>query len=282
MKILDFHCHVYPDKIAEKAANATSTFYGVGQPKATGTLSDLNLRAREAGITMQLIHSVATKPAQVSAVNQYLAACQNESPERLIAFGSLHPDSEDLEADVQQILGLGLHGVKLHPDIQRFALNEPRSMRIFVVLRDRLPVLLHTGDSRYAYSNPAQLIPVLEAFPQTVFIGAHMCGYTVWDQAESALYGKYPNLWTDCSSTLFAMSPERAVALIRHFGVERVLFGTDYPLWEPREELDRFLALPLTPEEKTRILYQNGAELLHLPRQHAAQTGGIGYGAAGL
>ena len=61
---------------------------------------------------------------------------------------------------------------------------------MFEVLAGRLPVLLH-GDARYQYSNPDQLIPVPEAFPETVFVGAHMCGYTIWDEAERALYGKY-------------------------------------------------------------------------------------------
>ena len=148
MKVLDFHCHVYPDKIAEKAACATGTFYGVGLPRSTGTVAELRRMEDAAGISMQLIHSVATKPAQVAAINKFIAACQAEAPARLIGFGALHPDSENMEADVQQILDLGLHGVKLHPDIQCFALNEPRSMRMFEVLAGRLPVLLHTGDAR--------------------------------------------------------------------------------------------------------------------------------------
>lgn len=265
MKVLDFHCHVYPDKIAEKAACATGTFYGVGLPRSTGTVAELRRMEDAAGISMQLIHSVATKPAQVPAINKFIAACQAEDPARLIGFGALHPDSENMEADVQQILDLGLHGVKLHPDIQCFALNEPRNMRMFEVLAGRLPVLLHTGDARYQYSNPDQLIPVLEAFPETVFVGAHMCGYTIWDEAERALYGKYENLWADCSSTLYAMPPERAVALLRHFGTGRIMFGTDFPLWDPKTELARFLALPLTGAEQRAILFENAARFLQLP-----------------
>ena len=126
-------------------------------------------------------------------------------------------------------------------------------------------MLLHTGDARYQYSNPDQLIPVLEAFPETVFVGAHMCGYTIWDEAERALYGKYENLWADCSSTLYAMPPERAVALLRHFGTGRIMFGTDFPLWDPKTELARFLALPLTGAEQRAILFENAARFLQLP-----------------
>lgn len=264
MPIFDFHCHIYPDKIAEKAAEATGTFYGTGAPKGLGTVSHLIQRGREAGISRQLIHSVATTPAQVGSINRFIAACVQAEPDRFVGFGALHPDSEDQEAEIQQIIDLGLRGIKLHPDIQKFALNEPRSMRMFEANAGRLPFLLHTGDDRYAYSNPEQLIPVLEAFPDTVFIGAHMVGYTVWDQSRRELYGKYDNLWTDCSSTRFRVCDEDFVSLIRAFGPEKVLFGTDYPMWDPVEEVAHFMQLPLTDREREMILWDNAHRLLGL------------------
>lgn len=264
MSILDFHCHIYPDKIAEKAAEATGAFYGTGHPKGLGTVSDLCARGEAAGISMQLIHSVATTPAQVSSINRFIAASVEGAPEHFIGFGALHPDSEHQETDVQQIIDLGLRGIKLHPDIQKFALNEPRSMQMFEANAGRLPILLHTGDNRYHYSNPEQLIPVLEAFPDTVFIGAHMVGYTVWDQAYRDIYRKYPNLWTDCSSTRFCMEDDRFVELIRSFGTERVMFGTDYPMWDPVEEVQHFMDLPLLAAEKEQILWKNACRLLRL------------------
>ena len=43
-----------------------------------------------------------------------------------------------------------------------------------------------------------------------------------------------------------------------------VFFGTDYPMWEPSEELDRFFRLPLTEEEQELILHKNAERLLQL------------------
>lgn len=265
MKIIDFHCHIYPDKIAEKAAEATGAFYGTGHPKCAGTVSDLRQRGIEAGIGMQLIHSVATTPAQVNSINRFIAASRDADPQRFIGFGAMHPDSVDPEADVQQILDLKLSGIKLHPDIQKFALNEPRSMRMLEANAGRLPVLVHTGDHRYHYSNPDQLLPILKAFPNTTFICAHMVGYTVWEQAKREIYGKYPNLWTDCSSTIFVIGPERTADLIRSFGVDRVMFGTDYPMWDPKEEVERFMRMDFTDAERELMLYKNAQRLLNLP-----------------
>lgn len=262
MAIFDFHCHIYPDKIAEKAAEATGAFYGTGHPKALGTVSDLTERGRKAGITRQLIHSVATTPGQVGSINRFIASCVQSDPDRFVGFGALHPDTEDQEAEIRQIIDLGLKGIKLHPDIQKFALDDPRSLRMFEANAGRLPFLLHTGDDRYSYSNPAQLLPVLKAFPDTVIIAAHMGGYTMWEEAQRTMYRKFDNLWTDCSSTRFRVSDERYVELIREFGPEKVLFGTDYPMWDPAEEVEHFMRMPFSDREREMILWENAHRLL--------------------
>ena len=66
-----------------------------------------------------------------------------------------------------------------------------------------------------------------------------------------------PGVWGDTSSSLYAVEPEEAASIIRHYGVDRVFFGTDYPMWKPEEEVARFMALPLTDEERERILHLN-------------------------
>ena len=53
------------------------------------------------------------------------------------------------------------------------------------------------------------------------------------------------------------MPPRRAVEIIRAYGVENVFFGTDYPLWDASEELERFDALELTDQERELILHKN-------------------------
>ena len=65
----------------------------------------------------------------------------------------------------------------------------------------------------------------------------------------------------DCSSSLYALSNETAVKLIRLYGANRVLFGTDYPMWEPGEEVRRFMSLDLTDEERQLILHENAEKL---------------------
>ena len=90
MRKLDFHCHIYPAKIAEKARQSTGTFYGVECGDCTGLAEDLLKRCDEAGIETCVVHSVATKPEQVDSINAFLLRVSRENPGRLIPFGTVH------------------------------------------------------------------------------------------------------------------------------------------------------------------------------------------------
>ena len=256
--IIDTHCHVYPDKIAQKAAEATGHFYGI-PPRMDGTVEALKQASQQVGIGHSVINSVATTAHQVSSINRYIAATVAENSGRMTGLGTLHPDSEDPERDIDQILSLGLKGIKLHPEIQGFCIDDPRILRFFEIAGERLPFLLHLGDKRYDKSNPNRMKKVLESFPHVRFIGAHFAGWSIWEDATYELKG-YDNLVADSSSSLYAISPEKAVELIHAFGAERILFGTDYPLMSPVEEMERFDRLELTAQEREKILWRNAAE----------------------
>lgn len=261
-KIIDCHCHVYPDKVARRAVEGIGAFYDLPMC-CDGTLRDLTEKGAAAGITHYLIFSVATKPSQTRSINEFIAALARDSGGRMTGLGTLHPDSPDLEGDIAHLEELGLKGVKLHPDTQGFKLDDYRCLKIYSLCEGRLPLLLHTGDRRYDYSNPNRLKPILEIYPGLTVIAAHLGGWSIWEEAAQELHG-YPNLYVDCSSSLFALTPARAAELIRLYGSDRVLFGTDYPMWLPLEEVARFNALPLEEEERQRILHGNAERLFGL------------------
>lgn len=260
--IIDCHCHIYPDKIAEKASESIGKFYGLPM-EYRGTVAEMTEKSHAAGITHSVVFSVATKPQQVDSINRFIANEVSTLP-NLVGLGAVHPESEDQEADIDNIVSLGLKGVKLHPDIQGYAIDDPRCMRIYEICRERgLIALIHMGDPRYDYSSPDRLVNVLEKFPELRVIGAHFGGWGVWKEAAEKL-SKYPNLVVDCSSSFAFMPPEEARDLIRVYGAERVLFGTDYPMWEYKAELERFRALGLTDDEEQLILYKNAAKLFEI------------------
>lgn len=258
-KIIDAHCHVYPDKIARKASDSTGVFYDMPS-RLDGKISTLLSFGEAAGIGHFVIQSVATSPKQVSSINHFIAGAVATGGGKFTGLGTLHPDSEDIEADVNEILSLGLHGVKLHPDIQRFGIDENRVHAIYELCEGRLPILMHTGDSRFDYSNPNRMEPILSRYPKLTVIGAHFGGWSVWEEATARL-AKYENFLVDCSSSLYAMPPARARELIMAYGTDRVLFGTDYPMWYPEVEIARLMEVELTDAEREDIFYNNAARL---------------------
>ena len=222
-KIIDSHCHIYPDKIAEKASASTSEFYKMPS-LFDGKISTLLERGGAAGIDHFIVQSVATNPNQVSGINHFIAKAVAESNGRFTGLGTLHPDSVNIEAETEEILALGLKGVKLHPDIQHIGIDDTRMHKIYEACKGRLPILMHTGDYRFDFSNPNRMLPVLEKYPDLTVVGAHFGGWSVWDEATEKL-SKFKNFYVDCSSSLYAMTSEKAKELISAYGTDRVFFG---------------------------------------------------------
>ncbi|MCL2433005.1 MAG: amidohydrolase family protein [Clostridia bacterium] len=256
--IIDAHVHIYPEAIAEKAAQAIGEFYDI-KMQGGGSLSTL---LSEYGQTVNrfLVHSVATTPAQVGAVTSFIASCVRQHPDKLIGFSTLHPDSHDLGEQINNMLANNIKGVKMHPDFQRFHLDGKRAMAIWEALEGRLPVLLHVGDYRTEYSKPARLLNVIKRFPKLKIIAAHFGGWSEWENAVKILAGQ--DIYVDTSSTQFMCGPEKVRRFIDDYGPERVLFGSDWPMWSPVEELKKLEKVFRSDKEREMVLHGNIEKLL--------------------
>ncbi len=263
--IIDAHCHIYPDAIASRAVAGIGNFYNMPL-LYDGTLATLNAAHAANGVTHAVIFSVATKPSQTAGINRFIAENVAASEGRFVGLGTVHPESDNLKGDIENIIALGLRGVKLHPDIQRFKMDDYRCLKIYELCEGRLPVLLHCGDHRFDFSNPNRLRPILEIFTELDVIGAHFGGWTVWQEAEDML-SEFKNFSVDTSSSLYALSPEKATEIVRKFGADRVMFATDFPMWDIGEELGRFDRLSLTEEERDAVLWRNAARRFGFPAQ---------------
>ena len=199
-KIINAHCHIYPNKIASKAVKGIRDFYDLDM-SLNGSVDDLLRDGNEVGVTHYLVHSVATTPKQVKSINEFISEEVNAHSDIFTGFGTLHPDSDDIKGDFEYLIELVLKGVKLHPDFQQFALNEERAFKMGEVISEgNVPLLIHCGDFRYNYSNPEQLKPFLDKFPEITTIGAHFAGWSLWQEATEKLAGT-PNLYVDISSS---------------------------------------------------------------------------------
>ena len=266
-KIIDIHTHTYPEAISAKAVKSLAAFYDF-TVDGNGTYAELEARSAAVGVTGFLLFSVATNAHQVEKVNDSIAALAEKSREHgfeTVGFAGMYQDYPDFEREIDRVEKLGLRGVKIHPDIQRLDLLDKKMYELCEILEGRMPLYLHMGDNRpqYRYSEPRKLVKLLERFPRLEVVAAHLGGYMAWDEAEVELAGR-PNVWYDTSSSLWAMTPERAVELIHAYGADRVMYGTDYPVKEPDDELSRFMKLELTEKEREDILYNNAKRFLKI------------------
>ena len=261
-KIIDAHTHIFPVKIADKAAGAIGDFYGV-RMRHSGSSERLLEAGSRIGVSRYLVCSSATGAHQVCSINDFIASQCAAHPE-FIGFGSLHPGYEDVSGEAKRMSQLGLRGIKLHPDFQKFAVDDPIAEEIYkAAVRENLPVLFHAGDSRYGYSNPHRIAAVARKFPDLKIIAAHFGGYSEWDESVKNLK-ETENVMFDTSSTLDFLGPDKAYNLLEQLGVDRFFFGTDFPMWDHKEELARFLKLPLSETEREAIFHKNFENWLNL------------------
>ncbi len=261
-RVMDAHTHIYPERIAERAVDALGKFYDF-VPEGDGTYGDLLKQGADGFILL----CVATNPGQVTKVNDYVAEKLTEARRNGIeahAFAGIHQDFADKTAELERCRRLGFEGVKIHPDIQGVHITDPRFCEVYEWLNDRkMAITFHVGDDRpeYPFSKPAEVLIIAEKYPDLRICASHMGGYKE-DDRSCALLAGVPNVFVDISSSLWHMTPERAEYLVRLFGDDKVMFGTDYPVKRMEGELERFEKLRLPSSSLQKIFWDNAQRFL--------------------
>ena len=261
MHLIDIHTHIYPPAIAHKAAASIRDFYQLNTHEMDGTADTLLKKGDEVGIDRFVILPVAVRPDRTRHINEFILEQVATQP-RFIGFGTIHAGMENIADETQFIMDKGLKGIKMHPDTQEFAIDDPRLFPAYENIQGKLPVIFHMGDERYNYSHPAQLRKVLELFPRLQVIAAHFGGYGMYETAYELLHDK--DCIYDVSSSMMFMEDGVAEKYIRMYGPERMAFGTDYPLWDPVAETKRFMQLRLTDDEFDQIGHKTVEAFLNL------------------
>ena len=128
MTVVDAHVHVYPEKIALRAAESVGDFYQYPMFKE-GSIPAMLAAVEGSPITHHIIYSVATKPSNVESINDFIAAECEKHP-NFVGFMAMHQDYPNPEAEIERAIGLGLRGMKLHPDTQKVNMDDDRLMRV--------------------------------------------------------------------------------------------------------------------------------------------------------
>ncbi|MBQ3069455.1 MAG: amidohydrolase family protein [Clostridia bacterium] len=263
---IDFHTHIFPEKIAAATVAHLGELCEIA-PSTDGTASGLRQSMDRAGIALSVVLPVVTKPSQFASINRFAAAVNAEN-DRLISFGGIHPDNDAIEDKLDEIVSLGLKGIKLHPDYQGVFIDDERYLRILQGAVDRnLLVSIHAGIDKglpdTVHCPPARTRKALDALTlpsEPRIILAHGGGWGCWDEVETYLVGQ--PVYFDLGVTVEYIEEAQLLRLIRSHSAERILFATDAPWSDQANIVRRFEALPLTDAERHAIAYGNAAALL--------------------
>ncbi|WP_419788011.1 amidohydrolase family protein [Pseudodesulfovibrio sp.] len=259
---IDIHTHAFHPKIAHKAVAQLENHYSIPS-EGTGDLQDLQARIAKAGIDRAVVLTAATAPSQVIPANNWAIQIKETCP-NCIPFGTAHPGFDRLEVEFDRLERAGIKGLKFHPDFQGFRMDDRGMYEIMEMAANRFICLFHVGDKLPPDQNPScpkKMAALHRAFPDTKIIAAHMGGLHQWDY--SLEYLADTEVFIDTSSSMDFLDDDMFRKLVSAFGTERLLFGSDYPLYDPateRERLEKILKLPDAVME--HILGGNAVALL--------------------
>jgi len=161
-------------------------------------------------------------------------------------------------------------GIKIHPEEHLYPIKDFAEPMFAFAAERRAVILAHSGD---ANSIPEDFIPFADAHPEMKLILAHIGnGYDrdLGHQVRAIQQSRAGNVYADTSSAS-SIVPNLIEWAVREVGVDRVLFGTDSPLYSVSMHRTRINAAELSDADKRKILRENAMRLLKIPRDATLQ-----------
>lgn len=211
-------------------------------------------------------------PADIRKNNDWVIATAAKNP-KLLPIATVHPyDGPAALAELQRVAARGIKVLKIHPHTQKF---DPADPRVLALVRraGELGVIVLMDNASIIPGDCEKLFNLALQAPKTKFIFAHLGGlnFRFWNILAAARTAENlfaNNVYFDISATqaLVADSPVAAefVWTIRNVGVDHVLFGSDYPQFSVKRNLDALEKLGLNAQEKAAIRYENARKLFGL------------------
>lgn len=259
--IIDFHTHIFPDRIAARAVAGLAEAGGV-RAHTDGTAAALLRSMDLSGIQASVACMIATRPEQTASIHAW---CKEIRSERIIPLPSVHPRDPECLNHLRAIHKDGFKGIKLHPYYQEFSLLDPVMVPLYEAISDLgLILLMHTGFDiafpRTRLADPAAIATVCRRYPDLLFVASHLGAWQLWDEVEEHLVGR--PIYLDTSFALADAGPERARRIIEGHPQEFILFGSDSPWEDQGAAVANLTALELSPERTAAILGANARRLL--------------------
>jgi len=266
-KKYDAHVHVLPD---ERAAEFLAD-EGPGASWSECGVDDCLRRMDRYGIERALLvpnNDQYLYDLDPNVTNRFLGGLVKGHPDRFRAFADVTASGAYFIEQTPYILEeavteYGLSGLKIHPTNLHMDADD---LRLVPVLRKAaelgVPVMFHANPCRLGFHDncaPDRINRMIQVFPDLDIITAHLGGMK-WQDAVSGC------TWVDMSYILPKLvhlyGIEQTNRILRAFGPDRLIFGTDFPDGDYDEYFDILDQMDFTGEEIDRIAWKNIESLL--------------------
>lgn len=269
--IIDFHTHIFPEKIAEKTISLLAS-KGGRTPTFNGTESGLIEKMRKSKVDVSVTMPVVTSPKQFESIIAFAYEVnkryEGASDKRLISFAGIHPACEDIGEKMKRISDMGFHGVKIHPDYQDTFINDESYVEILKYAREYdLTVLTHAGvDGAYrdreVKCTPSGVIDLIERVPGAKLVLAHYGGNEMTKEVLDLLCGR--DVYFDTALALDYIDEKSFKKILDKHGEDKILFATDGPWADAEAYIERIRSFGLGEKTENKIFFKNAEKLLNL------------------
>jgi len=262
--VIDFHTHIFPDKIAAKTIEHLENVGGI-TAATDGTLSGLLSSMERCGVDLSVILPVATKPSQFESIQNFAKSVNEQYPGKLLSFGGIHPDCEDYKKELDTIKEMGFKGIKIHPDYQGVMIDDLRFMRIIEYASELgLIILTHAGIDiglpDPVHCPPKKMRKVLDKIKPEKMVLAHLGGWSQWEEVYEHLAGE--DVFLDTAFIYDYISKEQFLKILEKHGSDKILFATDSPWSDMTKGMEWMKGLSLPQSVEEDILSGNAKRLL--------------------
>ena len=229
--MIDIHTHLHPPRLfaAIRRWFAEKSDWQIEHPSEPLAIASA---LREAGVERFVFCSYAHKPGMARDLNVWLAQTSRDLNGFGLPLATVHLDDPTSLADLQSALDDGCIGLKIHEDVQRLAIDDPRFAPVYAEIARRGGfVLAHLGPIPWSFDTrnaPIRLASVLARHPTLRFVVAHMGVPETLDYFSLAR--AHSNLFID-TTMAFASNDLRtnasAIEIERASG--SIVYGTDFP-----------------------------------------------------